>query len=85
MQTTDQNRHAGIFSRIGMGIRKEKLMRFFIVLVMLILTTLLNIFLENFIQPSFSGLCLPCSGDRRCGLFRDLGVCVVLYGRLLHL
>ncbi|MEN6622686.1 MAG: DUF4118 domain-containing protein [Smithella sp.] len=52
MQKTDQSQDLELFSNIGRGIRKEKLIQLLIILAMLILTTVLNIFLENFIQPS---------------------------------
>jgi two-component system sensor histidine kinase KdpD len=55
MQKTDQNDGSGPLFKSGKDIRKEKiekLKQFLMVLVMLIITTILNIFLERFIQPS---------------------------------
>lgn len=52
MPKTDQSRDSEEFFNIGKGIRKEKIMQFVIILAMLMFTTILNIFLENFIQPS---------------------------------
>ncbi|MEN6375172.1 MAG: DUF4118 domain-containing protein [Smithella sp.] len=52
MQITDKSQDSELFSDISKGVRKEKLIQLGIILVMLILTTILNIFLENFIQPS---------------------------------
>jgi two-component system, OmpR family, sensor histidine kinase KdpD len=55
MQKTDQNEGSGPLFKSGKDIRKEKtekLKQFLMVLVMLIITTILNIFLERFIQPS---------------------------------
>ena len=55
MQGTDQNRGFESFSSAMEAPRKrktEKLKRFLIVLAMLVATTVVNIFLERFIQPS---------------------------------
>ncbi|NTW77119.1 MAG: DUF4118 domain-containing protein [Syntrophaceae bacterium] len=52
MPKTDQSQDSEAFFNIGKGIRKEKIMQFVIILAMLMFTTILNIFLENFIQPS---------------------------------
>ena len=52
MQKTDQNQDFEPFFNMGKGLRKEKIIQFVIILAMLMLTTILNIFLENFIQPS---------------------------------
>ncbi|MEN6330598.1 MAG: DUF4118 domain-containing protein [Smithella sp.] len=52
MPKTEQSQDSEAFFNIGKGIRKEKIMQFVIILAMLMLTTILNIFLENFIQPS---------------------------------
>lgn len=52
MQDTDQSQDSELFSNIYKVISKEKLIQLLIILAMLILTTVLNIFLENFIHPS---------------------------------
>ncbi len=52
MQITDKSQDSELFPDTSKGVRKEKLIQLGIVLAMLILTTVLNIFLENFIQPS---------------------------------
>lgn len=52
MQKAEQSQDPEQFSDPDKSIRKEKLMQFIIIIAMLVLTTILNIFLENFIQPS---------------------------------
>jgi two-component system sensor histidine kinase KdpD len=55
MQRTDQSQGSELFFDRGKGMRNEKmekLRQFLIILAMLILTTVLNIFLEDLIQPS---------------------------------
>ncbi|MDP2853945.1 MAG: DUF4118 domain-containing protein [Smithellaceae bacterium] len=55
MQKIDQSQGSEPFVDKGKGIRKgnlKKLRQFLIILVMLILTTVINVFLEHIIQPS---------------------------------
>ncbi len=55
MQETDSRQEAEKFFNLGKNIRRTqiaKLKQFLIIVVMLILTTILNIFLEHLIQPS---------------------------------
>ncbi len=55
MKNIDQDRRSGPFPVAGKDVRKEnleKLSRFLIVSAMLILTTVINVFLEYIIQPS---------------------------------
>ena len=55
MQKTDQSQGSEQFFNSGKDVRKEKiekLKQFIIIVAMLVLTTIINIFLEYFIQPS---------------------------------
>ena len=55
MKSIDQDRRSGPFPFAGKDVRKEnleKLSHFLIVSAMLILTTVINVFLEYIIQPS---------------------------------